>query len=50
MSLSDLLSVEIDALLFYFHSVGYIEDHVPIEYSASKYSGDLNSFIFNISS
>lgn len=49
-TVSDLLSVEIDAPLFYFHSVGYIEDHVPIEYSVSKYRGDLNSFIFNISS
>ncbi|UXU83670.1 GntR family transcriptional regulator [Mammaliicoccus sciuri] len=49
-TVSDLLSVEIDAPLFYFHSVGYIDDHVPIEYSVSKYRGDLNSFIFNISS
>lgn len=49
-TVSDLLSVEMDAPLFYFHSLGYIENSVPIEYSISKYRGDLNSFIFYISS
>ncbi|WP_353949077.1 GntR family transcriptional regulator [Sporolactobacillus sp. Y61] len=39
---------EIDPI-FYFHTVGYTDCHVPIEYSISKYRGDLNSFIFEIS-
>lgn len=47
-TLSDLLDVEIGAPLFYFHTRGFTENKIPIEYSISKYRGDTNSFIFEI--
>jgi len=45
---SDLLDVEEGSPLFYFHTTGFTYDKVPIEYSISKYRGDLNSFVFEI--
>ncbi|MCI1859839.1 MAG: GntR family transcriptional regulator [Sporolactobacillus sp.] len=43
-----LLDIEINDPVFYFHSLGCTNDHVPIEYTISKYRGDLNSFVFKI--
>lgn len=45
---SDLLDIEDGDPIFYFHSIGYTHNKVPIEYSISKYRGDVNSFIFEI--
>lgn len=44
-----LLDVTADEPIFYFHTVGYSDQHIPVEYSISKYRGDLNSFVFDIS-
>lgn len=41
---ADLLNVEINDPLFYFHTVGTTEDNVRAEYSIAKYRGDNNSF------
>ncbi|MGF1992834.1 GntR family transcriptional regulator [Enterococcus casseliflavus] len=46
---SDLLDIDLDEPLFYFHTQGFSYDRLPIEYSISKYRGDLNSFIFELS-
>ncbi|EOH91792.1 GntR family transcriptional regulator [Enterococcus pallens] len=46
---SDLLDVEIDEPLFYFHTQGFSNDRRPVEYSISKYRGDLNYFVFELS-
>lgn len=46
---SDLLNIKENDPIFYFHSYGYTNNNVPVEYSISKYRGDMNSFIFNIS-
>ncbi|KYC62078.1 UTRA domain-containing protein [Bacillus coagulans] len=45
---SDLLDIVINDPVFYFHTIGYTGDYIPIEYSISKYRGDLNSFIFEV--
>ncbi|PXZ06008.1 GntR family transcriptional regulator [Gilliamella apicola] len=45
---SDLLDIEEGDPIFYFHSVGYSHDRTPIEYSISKYRGDINSFVFEL--
>lgn len=45
---SDLLDITEEDPIFYFHSVGYTNNRIPIEYSISKYRGDLNSFIFEV--
>lgn len=45
---SDLLDIEEGDPIFYFHSIGYTFDRLPIEYSISKYRGDINSFIFEL--
>jgi GntR family transcriptional regulator len=47
-TVSDLLDVEVGAPLFYFHTRGFTEEKLPIEYSISKYRGDTNSFVFEI--
>ncbi|MGX7265075.1 GntR family transcriptional regulator [Enterococcus crotali] len=47
-TVSDLLDVEVGAPLFYFHTRGFAEGKVPVEYSISKYRGDTNSFVFEI--
>lgn len=46
---SDLLDIEIDDPLFYFHTQGFSSNRVPVEYSISKYRGDLNYFVFELS-
>lgn len=46
---SDLLDVEIDEPLFYFHTQGFSNERQPVEYSISKYRGDLNYFVFELS-
>nr|WP_034565194.1 GntR family transcriptional regulator [Carnobacterium gallinarum] len=45
---SDLLSIEENDPIFYFHSTGFTKEKIPVEYSISKYRGDLNSFEFEI--
>ena len=45
---SDLLDIEVGAPLFYFHTRGFSNDKLPVEYSISKYRGDINSFVFEI--
>lgn len=45
---SDLLDIEEGNPIFYFHSIGYTHNRMPIEYSISKYRGDINSFIFEL--
>lgn len=47
---SALLNINKSDPVFYFHSYGYTYDDVPVEYSISKYRGDMNSFVFNITS
>lgn len=45
---STLLNVNNNEPLFYFHSTGFSNDSIPLEYSISWYRGDLNSFVFNV--
>lgn len=45
---SDLLNIEENEPLFYFHTVGYSDNRIPIEYSISKYRGDVNYFTFEL--
>lgn len=45
---SDLLDIEEGDPIFYFHSIGYSYDRTPVEYSISKYRGDINSFVFEL--
>lgn len=45
---SDLLDIEEGDPIFYFHSTAFTHDRLPIEYSISKYRGDINSFIFEL--
>lgn len=45
---SDLLDISEEDPIFYFHTVGYTNNRIPIEYSISKYRGDLNSFVFEV--
>lgn len=47
-TLADLLEVNIQDPLFYFHSYGFDQNGEPIEYSISKYRGDTNSFTFTL--
>ena len=46
---SDLLDVAEDDPLFYFHTQGFSDDRLPVEYSISKYRGDTNYFVFELS-
>lgn len=46
---SDLLDIEENDPIFYFHTQGFTDNRVPVEYSISKYRGDTNAFIFEIS-
>ncbi|MBL3530796.1 GntR family transcriptional regulator [Companilactobacillus zhachilii] len=41
---ADLLNIDENAPIFYFHTIGYTKDNVPMEYSIAKYRGDINSF------
>lgn len=45
---SDLLDIEAGDPIFYFHSIAFTSDRIPIEYSISKYRGDINSFVFEL--
>ena len=45
----DLLNINKNSPVFYFHSYGKDKDDKTIEYSISKYRGDINSFLFDIS-
>lgn len=46
---SDLLDIEENDPIFYFHTQGFTYDRVPVEYSISKYRGDANFFVFELS-
>lgn len=43
-----LLDIQKNDPIFYFHSYGYGNDNRVIEYSISKYRGDINYFIFDL--
>ncbi|MDN6733292.1 MAG: GntR family transcriptional regulator [Tetragenococcus koreensis] len=45
---SDLLNIEEGDPIFYFHTQGFTRDKIPVEYSVSKYRGDINYFVFEI--
>lgn len=45
---SHLLNIEEHDPIYYFHTIGYTGNKVPIEYSISKYRSDNNTFIFQI--
>jgi len=46
---SDLLDIPKNDPLFYFHTRGFTENQLPIEFSIAKYRGDINYFVFEIS-
>lgn len=48
-TISDLLDVAEDDPLFYFHTQGFSDERLPVEYSISKYRGDINYFVFELS-
>lgn len=41
---ADLLNIDAKDPIFYFHTVGFTADDLPVEYSIAKYRGDINSF------
>lgn len=45
---ADLLDIQENDPIFYFHSYGYGNDNKVIEYSISKYRGDINYFVFDL--
>lgn len=45
---SDLLDIQVNDPLFYFHTRGFTENRIPIEFSIAKYRGDINYFVFEI--
>lgn len=45
---SDLLNIDENDPMFYFHTQGFTNDKIAIEYSISKYRGDINYFVFEI--
>ena len=47
-TISYLLDVPENDPLFYFHTQGFTENHLPIEYSIAKYRSDINYFVFEI--
>jgi GntR family transcriptional regulator len=48
-TISDLLDVEEGDPMFYFHTqVGFSLERLPVEYSISKYRGDINYFVFEL--
>ena len=48
-TISDLLDIAEDDPLFYFHTQGFSDERLPVEYSISKYRGDINYFVFELS-
>jgi len=47
-TISDLLDVEEGDPMFYFHTQGFSLERLPVEYSISKYRGDINYFVFEL--
>ncbi|MFB6465413.1 GntR family transcriptional regulator [Cytobacillus sp. Hz8] len=45
-----LLNIEENDPIYYFHTIGYTGNKVPVEFSISKYRSDINTFIFQITS
>ncbi|MDT2692026.1 UTRA domain-containing protein [Enterococcus gallinarum] len=45
-TISDLLDVEEGDLIFYFHTQSFSLERLLVEYSISKYRGDINYFVF----
>ncbi|MBM7543433.1 GntR family transcriptional regulator [Periweissella beninensis] len=48
-TVANLLNVQQNEPLFYFHTIGHTQDSGAIEYSIAKYRGDLNSFNIDVS-
>jgi len=48
-TISYLLDIPESDPLFYFHTQGFTENRLPIEYSIAKYRSDINYFVFEIS-
>lgn len=45
---ADLLDIEKNDPVFYFHTYGYTKKDVPIEYSIATYRGDENYFLIDL--
>lgn len=45
---ASLLDIQENDPVFYFHSYGYGNNNKVIEYSISKYRGDINYFVFDL--
>ncbi|ATF40654.1 GntR family transcriptional regulator [Weissella paramesenteroides] len=43
-----LLEIPLDDPLFYFHTITYTNQDIPVEYALSKYRGDISSFKIEI--
>lgn len=46
---ADLLNIDVQEPIYYFRTVGYSRDDIPVEYSIAKYRSDITSFTFEIS-
>lgn len=47
-SMADMLDIERGDPIYYFHSIGYDQKHIPIEYSIARYRGDINTFTLHL--
>lgn len=45
---ANLLNIELNKPIFYFHTQGLTADEQPIEYSIAQYRGDINSFVIDV--
>ena len=45
---ANLLNIEVNKPIFYFHTQGLTADEKPIEYSIAEYRGDINSFVIDV--
>lgn len=46
---ADLLNIDVNEPIYYFRTVGYSNDEIPVEFSIAKYRSDITSFTFEIS-
>jgi len=47
-TVADMLNINENDPIFYFHTVGYAKNKIPVEYSIARYRGDINSFEISI--
>lgn len=47
-TIADMLDIEEGEPLFYFHSIGYDTNKIPIEYSIARYRSDINTFTLHL--